>query len=270
MTRRRQAAVSQETANLSPRALERELQRLCHASVRGRRPCAVFLYPLAGFLGAALVRRSLFSFWTHQRCVGPQARRLIMAMKRCRECKEKVSKKERACPHCGIKLKRRSKLGGLFMSLILGVVFLAIIGAMFGEHEPPAVQAKGNRQDLATQSSNLTNQSVSQLEPISVPRTRSTPKRQQWYQGGTLHKSTLGQWAQAPYRDCLATASDFVVTMLKHEGKQPRNIDELKSLAIDLEVCITTTRGDGELDQLAVAEVSAACWILLGNGAAQK
>lgn len=42
---------------------------------------------------------------------------------------------------------------------------------------------------------------------------QTSPRK--WYEGGTLHKSTMKEWNQASYSNKLATAADIVLAMLK-------------------------------------------------------
>ena len=88
------------------------------------------------------------------------------------------------------------------------------------------------------------------------------PSDSKWYLGGTLHKSTLGQWKRASYRNRLATAADFVVTLMKPE--KPSSLTELKKFAKELEASITATAGgDSQLDSSSTAGVAAAAWLLV-------
>ncbi len=90
---------------------------------------------------------------------------------------------------------------------------------------------------------------------------REKPKK--WYQGGTLHRSNLGEWAQATFQNRLATSADFVVSMMKSEGKSPTDLTDLRHWAEALQICISENAKAKELHGLSVAEISAACWILM-------
>ena len=61
-----------------------------------------------------------------------------MAIKKCKECGDKVSTKATSCPHCGAVLKKERKsigCGGLIIVLIL----LGVIGSFLTEQlSPPA------------------------------------------------------------------------------------------------------------------------------------
>ena len=50
---------------------------------------------------------------------------------------------------------------------------------------------------------------VAKAKPVEVAK--AEPLR--WYEGGTLHTSPAKQWLTAPYRDKMATAADWVVTI---------------------------------------------------------
>ena len=44
-------------------------------------------------------------------------------------------------------------------------------------------------------------------------KTTSPSNNQKWYEGGTLHKSTVSEWKNASYRNKLATSADWVTHM---------------------------------------------------------
>jgi hypothetical protein len=56
---------------------------------------------------------------------------------------------------------------------------------------------------------------------------------EEWYQGGTLHKSTGREWHAATYRNRLATSADFVA-----RAKAASTRRELLVRAVGLERCI--------------------------------
>ncbi len=81
---------------------------------------------------------------------------------------------------------------------------------------------------------------------------------EEWYKGGTLHKATAKEWHAAKYRNRLATSADFIAA-----AKAASNMTELRERAEGLERCITEGTDDPDLQKLKVAEVAAACIILL-------
>lgn len=88
--------------------------------------------------------------------------------------------------------------------------------------------------------------------------TASTVPRQ-WYEGGTLHKSTIGDWRSASQRDQLATAADFVAAV-----GAAANHEDLLVRAHGLRTCIDEVAGDANNRAMQVAEIGAMCAVILG------
>ena len=82
-----------------------------------------------------------------------------------------------------------------------------------------------------------------------------------WYQGGTLHKATGYEWQKASQSNRLATAGDFAAVVIK--GKF-NSMDQLKIYANELAICITKATEDGVGNDKQVAEIAAACAIIMG------
>jgi hypothetical protein len=116
-----------------------------------------------------------------------------------------------------------------------------------------------NMRTKETYESELAKQTEVEPKPVLAPIPRSDTT--QWYSGGTLHKLTIGEWKRGTPDNRLATASDFAATILK--GKFS-SMAELKSHAIDLEICITRSVKDVEIDYEKINTVAAACAILMG------
>jgi hypothetical protein len=81
-----------------------------------------------------------------------------------------------------------------------------------------------------------------------------------WFVGGTLHKSTIKEWRNSSYANRLATAADFIAAT--------QNVDYgdmygFKQMAIDLEICISTTAEGGAADNEQTAFISAICMVEL-------
>lgn len=62
--------------------------------------------------------------------------------------------------------------------------------------------------------------------------------REEWYQGGSLHASTLKEWSVASTKNKLATASDWIVIVLGED--QVRNMELLKLKSNILVNCVDT------------------------------
>lgn len=84
----------------------------------------------------------------------------------------------------------------------------------------------------------------------------------EWYEGGTLHDALVSEWKTADARDKLATAADFAAAMLESQD-QSFTIDDLREPAEQLVVCIDEATRDDVSNNLEVAEIAAACWILM-------
>ena len=107
-------------------------------------------------------------------------------------------------------------------------------------------------------------------EDRTAQRSSPTPQSQQsspqkWYQGGTLHDATMGEWYRASRRDRLATCADFVTFMLNHQGQSPRDMAHLRELASSLVICTSEAGDDIQLHGMKVKESAASCWVLMGE-----
>ena len=86
----------------------------------------------------------------------------------------------------------------------------------------------------------------------------------EWYQGGTLHKSTASQWKRAEYRNRLATTADWVSGTMRQKGYTPRSMDEVKEKAKELLICVEEAIDDPRITDQQMTEVVAICIILMG------
>jgi hypothetical protein len=92
-----------------------------------------------------------------------------------------------------------------------------------------------------------------------------------WYEGGTLHRGTMGEWKMGSPGDKLATAGDWVAHMrdkLKPDVK-PNSMSALRPLAVELMACVEDSYDDKLANQKA-ADVAFLCMTTLGwlNGGA--
>ena len=81
-----------------------------------------------------------------------------------------------------------------------------------------------------------------------------------WFSGGTLHKSTVKEWRNASYSNRLATAADFVAAT---QNVDYGNLDEFKTWAKDLEICISEAVSGGDVDDSKVSLISGMCTVFL-------
>jgi hypothetical protein len=86
-----------------------------------------------------------------------------------------------------------------------------------------------------------------------------------WYEGGTLHRGTMGEWKMGSPDDKLATAGDWVAHMrdkLKPDVK-PNSMSALRPLAVELMACVEDSYDDKLANQKA-ADVAFLCMTTLG------
>lgn len=102
--------------------------------------------------------------------------------------------------------------------------------------------------------SRITNQSQNIVRAEQVKRA--------WYEGGTLHKSTLKEWHLASYDDRLATSADFVAAHMHRAGKTIPPINYIRPYAEGLERGISKAANDPTASSLAVSEVAASIFVL--------
>jgi hypothetical protein len=92
-----------------------------------------------------------------------------------------------------------------------------------------------------------------------IPASAFIEKERQWYEGGDLHRASIGQWKVAAFRNKLATSADMVASLKKFSS-----MEEMKSAAVDLEQCISKVAEGAEAERQGVSDVAAACALLLG------
>ena len=99
---------------------------------------------------------------------------------------------------------------------------------------------------------------------ITIMFTPAIVAGERWYIGGNLHKQNLGNWRSATYANRLATAGDMASSVLG-ANKVARNggLPWLRIKATELVSCIDQVAVDHRLNYMAVAEVAAACQILM-------
>ncbi len=94
----------------------------------------------------------------------------------------------------------------------------------------------------------------------SSKTTKNYSTQEDWYVGGTLHKSNIADWRNATEKNKLATCSDFMATVDNNVS-----MTELKKRSEDLRTCIEkATVGVENIEEMPLSEVAANCIILLG------
>jgi hypothetical protein len=92
------------------------------------------------------------------------------------------------------------------------------------------------------------------------PTVNIDPNTDQWYVGGSLHKSKVSEWKLATEENKLATCADFVANI-----KKGLSMSELKIKATELKTCIDeATASSNTTDEKKVTEIAGLCAIQLG------
>ena len=102
--------------------------------------------------------------------------------------------------------------------------------------------------------------------PASARPVASAPP---WYEGGTLHDRTFGQWNAATARNRLATAGDWIARIQLSEYEEVSDPDgsRMRELASDLRDCVdrTTEGADAEYGLAAkpVSDAASMCLVMM-------
>jgi hypothetical protein len=67
-----------------------------------------------------------------------------MAMIKCKECKQEISNKADACPHCGAKVKKPTGCATILIGIIFFFIMVFVIGNLF--YKNPVKQSSDNSQ----------------------------------------------------------------------------------------------------------------------------
>ncbi|MET4733486.1 hypothetical protein ABIE64_002213 [Thalassospira sp. MBR-102] len=87
----------------------------------------------------------------------------------------------------------------------------------------------------------------------------------EWYQGGTLHKSTVSVWQASDDANRLATAADWTTALLGDNQAHQLGLDGIKVKAADMVVCINESTADNEaLQSQTVSGFAAICALAMG------
>lgn len=90
----------------------------------------------------------------------------------------------------------------------------------------------------------------------------------EWYEYGTLHRSTIKEWKQSTHKNKIATSGDWVLSVsesIKSEVINSGNINNLKPYCEELVICINeATNGHNTWDKSNTTEVAISCMALMG------
>lgn len=82
----------------------------------------------------------------------------------------------------------------------------------------------------------------------------------EWYLGGNLHRSKIGEWKSATDENKMATCADFIMKM-----KNNISLNEAKYYALNLKNCIDVSTNDlDEINDEKVSQIAATCAVILG------
>lgn len=90
----------------------------------------------------------------------------------------------------------------------------------------------------------------------------------EWFEGGTLHHATMGEWRRASSKNKLATAADFVSSMMRGRAYSVADLRPLAAQLVQGLDAFISGPADTYRDQQPVAQVAA--MILAGSPAAPR
>ncbi|MDC8002725.1 hypothetical protein POV27_01555 [Aureisphaera galaxeae] len=94
---------------------------------------------------------------------------------------------------------------------------------------------------------------------LDGPEKHVSDNSQEWYVGGSLHKSKISEWKISAKRNKLATCGDFLAHIYKGHS-----LDFIKSKAIELSNCIDeAVKGHSLSDDNEVAEIASMCIVFM-------
>lgn len=91
---------------------------------------------------------------------------------------------------------------------------------------------------------------------------------EKWYEGGSLHRVTVGEWRRGAFDNKLATAADWALAhpAVKRQVQTSHSINTLKPFALQLMLCVNEAAAGEGYDNQGASELGAACMILLWGG----
>ena len=103
------------------------------------------------------------------------------------------------------------------------------------------------------------------LRPVSETESRGSESLiTKWYQGGTLHESTIREWNAATYDNQLATAADWTTSVIGQDEFERIGLNGVRVKAGELVKCIKGSTDELEgVGALSTMEIGAACITLM-------
>jgi hypothetical protein len=160
----------------------------------------------------------------------------LKGLGQCKVCRKDVASTASVCPHCGVDypvastvikmstgIRIKTIVYGTICGTILSVFVLVLLGLVLFIFDPRD----------SSQTKSTSPRDSSQTKSTSSSSSRS----QEWFSGGTLHSSTIGEWDAASYRNKLATAADWCTTIDPLPLMDTAAIAVLKQRAVAVLVC---------------------------------
>ncbi|WPO81891.1 hypothetical protein SD427_14095 [Chryseobacterium sp. JJR-5R] len=86
----------------------------------------------------------------------------------------------------------------------------------------------------------------------------------EWMKNGTLHKKLIFEWKTASDENKLATCADFIANLKKADHEKYKSIEEMKSDADNLKICIDEgIANNNYADNMKTSEVAVLCYVLM-------
>ncbi len=139
--------------------------------------------------------------------------------------------------------------------MLKGLFYIILALILIGIFSEPKDEIQNNQAVPQTPSKVQSSPSTS----VETPKLNS-----KWYEGGNLHKTSVGEWRTATYENQLATTADWSISRPQIEAKvRISGIDALKPFAVELLTCINEAAGGQGYEKMAVAELAASCMLLM-------
>lgn len=98
------------------------------------------------------------------------------------------------------------------------------------------------------------------------PTITEAKRIKEWYQNGSLHRSSVAEWKSATYENKLATASDWAInsSKIKEKVMKSGSMDTLKPFAAELVTCVNNAASGQGYGNTKTIELAATCMVLMG------